>query len=138
MELSVPVAVGVALAGAGVGVLSALFGVGGGLVMVPFMVLALGADQHLAEGTSLLVIVPTALAGVVAHARRGYVSFRHAALLAAGGIGGAYLGARVALALEADALQVLFGLFLVTMGVRMGVQGYRLFRAERAAAARSR
>jgi len=125
VDVSPWVAVGVVGFGILTGVLSALFGVGGGLVMVPFMVLVLGGDQHLAEGTSLLVIVPTAIVGVVAHARRGYVSFKHALLLATGGVGGSYLGATVALDLEEGALQVVFGLFLALMGVRAVVQALR-------------
>jgi uncharacterized protein len=118
-------ALGVVAFGAFTGVLSALFGVGGGLVMVPFMVLALGSDQHLAAGTSLLVIVPTAIVGVTAHARRGYVSFKHAALLATGGVGGSYLGATLALQVEEDILRVILGLFLALTGVSMVVQTLR-------------
>ena len=45
------------------GVLSGLFGVGGGVLLVPAMVIVLGYGQHLAQGTSLLVIIPTAIAG---------------------------------------------------------------------------
>ncbi|MGH2697602.1 MAG: sulfite exporter TauE/SafE family protein [Actinomycetota bacterium] len=119
------IAVGVVAFGILTGVLSALFGVGGGLVMVPFMVLALGSDQHLAEGTSLLVIVPTAIVGVIAHTRRGYVSFGHAALLAVGGVAGSFFGATLALRLEEDALQLLFGVFLAVMGMRTVVQALR-------------
>ena len=57
------------------------------------MVLALGEEQHLAEGTSLLVILPTAVTGVLAHRRRGYVSFHTGMLLALGGSAGAWVGA---------------------------------------------
>ncbi|CAN5660606.1 hypothetical protein BH20ACT23_BH20ACT23_29700 [soil metagenome] len=125
MDVGAWVALGVVAFGVLTGVLSALFGVGGGLVMVPFMVLALGSDQHLAEGTSLLVIVPTAIVGVIAHSRRGYVSFKHAALLAVGGVVGSFLGATLALQLEEGALQVVFGAFLALMGVRTVVQALR-------------
>ena len=52
-----------------------MFGVGGGVIMVPYMVTFLDKTQHVAEGTSLMVIVPTAIAGVIAHNKRGYVSF---------------------------------------------------------------
>lgn len=113
------VAVGVVAAGVLVGVFSALFGVGGGLLMVPFMVLVLGFGQHVAEGTSLLVIIPTALAGVLAHRRHGYVSFPHGLILGIGGIVGALLGAQIALELGGDALQSLFGGFVVLVGVRL-------------------
>lgn len=123
----------VGLAGVGVGVLSALFGVGGGILMVPFMVLALDATQHVAEGTSLLVIIPTAVAGVLAHRRRGYVAFRHAAVLALGGLGGAYLGASLALGLSPAVLQGIFGVLVAITGVRFVVRGLGTMRREREA-----
>jgi uncharacterized membrane protein YfcA len=125
VDVSEWVAVGVVAFGMLTGVLSALFGVGGGLVMVPFMVLALGSNQHLAEGTSLLVIVPTAIVGVTAHARRGYVSFKHAGLLAVGGVGGSYLGATIALQLEEGILQIILGAFLAVMGASTVAQTLR-------------
>lgn len=118
----------VVVAGLATGVLSALFGVGGGLVMVPFMVLALSRSQHVAEGTSLLVIVPTAVVGVASHLRRGYVSFRHAVLVATGGIAGAWAGAELALSFDAARLTRIFALFLLVMGVRTVFQGVRSMR----------
>ncbi|MGH2775711.1 MAG: sulfite exporter TauE/SafE family protein [Actinomycetota bacterium] len=125
MDVSAWVVLGVVAFGILTGALSALFGVGGGLVMVPFMVLALGSDQHLAEGTSLLVIVPTAIVGVIAHTRRGYVSFKHAAFLAAGGVVGSFLGATLALQLEESVLRVILGVFLALTGASMIVQTLR-------------
>lgn len=125
MELSLSVAALIVVAGIAVGLLSALLGVGGGLVMVPFMVLVLGRSQHVAEGTSLLVIVPTAIAGVIAHRRKGYVSLQHAALIALGGMGSAFLGAAVALELAPEVLEKTFGAFIVVMGARTAWQGWR-------------
>lgn len=124
---------GLLVVGAGVlvGVLSALFGVGGGILMVPFMVLALDRGQHVAEGTSLLVIVPTAVAGVLAHRKHGYVSFRHAALLALGGMAGAYTGAALALGLSGQTLQVAFGALMAFTGVRTVAQGLKQLGGER-------
>lgn len=75
-----------------VGVISALFGAGGGIIMVPFMVLILEKTQHVAEGTSLLVIVPTALAGVYAHRKAGYVAWRTLICSGSGGSGGSSRG----------------------------------------------
>lgn len=125
MDLTLPVAIGVAAFGIVVGVLSALFGIGGGIVMVPFMVLLLDSSQHLAEGTSLLVVVPTAIAGVIAHTKRGFVDFRAAAWLGAGGVIGAFLGARIALASAGPTLQIYFAVFLVLMGARLIRDGYK-------------
>lgn len=123
MDLTLPLVIGVVAFGIVVGVLSALFGIGGGIAMVPFIVLVLGRGQHLAEGTSLLVMIPTAIAGVVAHNRQGYVSFRFAGLLAAGGVLGTFLGARLALSIDGETLRLYFALFLAVMGIRMVFQG---------------
>jgi len=57
------------------GVESSLLGVSGGVIIVPFLVLLLGYSQHLAEGTSLAVIVPTVLAGAARHALNGYTEW---------------------------------------------------------------
>ncbi|MDQ3765921.1 MAG: sulfite exporter TauE/SafE family protein [Actinomycetota bacterium] len=129
--MSVEIILLVVAAGVLVGVLSAMFGVGGGVLMVPFMVFALEETQHLAEGTSLLVIVPTAIAGVVVHRRSGFVSFRHSALLGLGGIGGAWLGAMLALRLPAETLQFAFGTFMAIVGVRTVARGIKQMKAER-------
>lgn len=129
MDLTLPVIVGAACFGVAVGLLSALFGIGGGVVMVPFMVLLLERSQHLAEGTSLLVIIPTAIAGVIAHNKRGYVSFGLAATLGVGGVFGAFLGARLALALDAESLENYFAVFLAIMGVRIVLEGRKMMKA---------
>lgn len=115
----------VLVTGVAVGAFSALFGVGGSVLMVPFMTLALDYGQHASEGTALLAVVPTAIAGVVAHRRRGYVDFRGAALLAAGGVLGAVAGARLAIEVSGDDLKLGFGIFLVAVGLQMIVHGLR-------------
>lgn len=116
--------------GAAVGTVSALFGIGGGLLMVPFMVLVMGFDQHLAQGTSLAVIIPTAAAGVIAHHKRGFVNFRLAALMAVGGIAGVYGGSQAALAIDGSTLRLIFGLVVIALGLRLVVQGARAERTE--------
>ena len=123
--MSVEVAALVVAAGVAVGVFSALFGIGGGGLMVPFMVLVLDMTQHSAEGTSLLAIVPIALAGAIAHRRSGYVDLRAAAGLALGGAAGAIGGALLGLELDADSLQTLFALFVAVVGIRLIRDGYR-------------
>jgi uncharacterized membrane protein YfcA len=112
-----------ALVGLVVGMLGALLGVGGGLMMVPFMVLVLDRTQHVAEGTSLLVIIPTAAVGAIAHYTRGYVSLRAAGLLGVGGVIGAIAGARLALGVSAPILESLFGFLVIGVGIRFIQQG---------------
>lgn len=108
-----------------VGAFSAVFGVGGGVVIVPLLVMGFGFDQHLAQGTSLAVIVPTAVAGVAAHRKRDYLNLRLGALLAAGGVAGVLLGATIALGTSAGALRDVFGVFLVLFGARIVVEAWR-------------
>lgn len=107
------------LCGLGVGFFSAFLGVGGAPVMVPFLVFVAGLSQHTAEGTTLAVIIPTALVGALAHHRRGYVSLRAAALLGAGGAAGAIAGAQLALRIDAALLRDAFGIFLLAFGASL-------------------
>jgi uncharacterized protein len=115
--------------GVGSGVVSGLLGVGGGVLMVPGMVLLLSMTQHVAEGTSLLVIIPTALVGAYTHWRNGYVMLRVAAILGVLGIFGALIGSRIALAVPSHTLRVLFALYLLVTGVRMAMPTRRRVRA---------
>jgi uncharacterized protein len=110
---------GVVVAGVIVGIFAALFGVGGGLLMVPFIVLALDKGQHVAEGTSLLVMIATALVGAIAHTRRGYVDWKGAGVIGVAGLGGAVAGALLALGTSGDVLRRSFGLVLVLVGIRL-------------------
>lgn len=116
----------VAVAGLGAGVLSGLLGVGGGIVIVPaleyaFGVVGVAADvrMHLAVGTSLATIVPTAIASARAHRRRGAVDAaigaRWAPPIALGAAGGALL----ATAVHGSVLAAVFGIAALVMGVRM-------------------
>lgn len=101
------------------GVLSALMGVGGGVIMVPAMVMLFGFTQHVAEGTSLLIIIPTALVGSIRHSRNGYTDWKIGLVLGIGGIAGAWLGAGVALGLDSELLQRLFAGFLLLTSFKL-------------------
>ena len=105
--------------GAVAGVLSGLLGIGGGAVMVPAMTLLMGLTQHMAQGTSLLVIIPTAISGSVTHFRMGNIRLQTAAWLSAGGVVGAVAGAFLALASPDAILRLLFGGYLAFTGLRM-------------------
>lgn len=114
---------GLALTGLVTGLLSALMGVGGGIVMVPAMVVLFGFGQHLAEGTSLAVIIPTALVGSWRHARNGYTRWRIGLIVGAGGLVGGLGGGTLAQLLPAEVLQVAFAGLLVLTGVRLVRRG---------------
>jgi len=101
------------------GLLAGLLGIGGGVVMVPAMVLIMGMDQHIAQGTSLLVIIPAAVLGSFTHHRHGRLALRDAAALAVGGVLGAVLGSVTALSLDDELLQRLFAVLILTVAVRL-------------------
>ena len=106
------------------GVLSGVFGIGGGVVVVPALVLLLGYGQKTATGTSLMaLLLPVGVLAVVAYAREGHVNVRVGLLVAAGIFAGAYLGARFALGQSEAALRRLFALVLVGLAVRLFVTG---------------
>jgi uncharacterized membrane protein YfcA len=99
------------------GVLSGLLGVGGGLILVPGMVLLLGMRQHVANATSLAAIIPTAVAGVAAFGKASAVDWKIGALLVAGSIPGAQLGATAMRRIPAAQLRVVFGVFVIAVGI---------------------
>ena len=101
------------------GLLSGLFGVGGGTVIVPLLVLLCGFDQRRAAGTSLAAIVPTAIVGVVSYALAGSVSWLAAPLLAVGAVGGAQLGTWLLPRLPLRVLQWGFVGFLLVVVVNL-------------------
>ncbi len=105
-----------ALGGLAAGVLSSTLGVGGGVLMVPLLVLGLGYGQHVAEGTSLAVIVPTALLGARRHARNGFTDWALGFRLGIGALAGSWLGASLALDLAPDDLARGFGVLLAAVG----------------------
>lgn len=105
--------------GAVAGVLSGLLGIGGGAVMVPAMTLLMGLSQHVAQGTSLLVIIPTALSGSITHFRMGTIRLQTAGWLSVGSVLSAVAGAILALASPDQLLRFLFGAYLAFTAVRM-------------------
>jgi hypothetical protein len=101
------------------GLLSGAIGVGGGLVFVPIMTVGFRLPQQLAQGTSLAAIIPTALVGGITHMRQGNV-VRHAAIwMGVGGVGGAVIGALVAVEVPSAILARIFGAFLVFSAIRI-------------------
>jgi uncharacterized membrane protein YfcA len=100
------------------GVAAGLFGVGGGIVIVPALIYWAGFSQHLATGTSLAVLLPPiGLAATVEYYRHGNVDLRAAVLVAGGMFVGAWAGAYLANRMKGPHLRLLFGLFLSGLGV---------------------
>ncbi len=101
------------------GLLSGLFGVGGGTVIVPLLVLLLSFDQRISAGTSLAAIVPTASVGVISYAMSGAVAWIPALILAAGSVVGAQIGSRLLPRVSQTALRWGFVVFLAVVIVSL-------------------
>jgi len=116
--------------GAVMGVLGGLIGVGGGVILVPLLVLGFGVSQQLAQGTSLAAIIPTALGGAASHQHLGNVSIPAARLLAIGGMAGAVAGALLAVHTREEPLRLIFAAYLAATGLRQLQRARELRRRE--------
>jgi uncharacterized membrane protein YfcA len=97
---------------------SGVFGIGGGVVIVPALVFIAGFSQHRATGTSIAVLLPPiGLAAVFEYARHGQVDFRAAMIIALAMFFGAYGGAFVANKTSEATLKMLFGFFLLALSL---------------------
>lgn len=108
----------VLLLGLGVGVLVGLLGIGGGVVLVPALVYLLRMDQHVAQGTSLFILLPPlGLGALREYWKQGQVDVRAGILCAFGILAGGYLGGWIAVPLASRQLRGLFGCFLMLAAV---------------------
>ena len=101
------------------GVLAGLFGVGGGILFVPTLVLVASLSQLEAEATSLLAIIPTVAAGAWQQQRYGNVRWKAALVLGLSAIAGVEAGVRVAEALPEDVLRRLFAALMLAVAVQL-------------------
>jgi uncharacterized membrane protein YfcA len=116
-------------AGLAAGFTSALLGIGGGVVMVPILVLLFGLEARTATATSLAYIVPIATAGVLLALWHGDAPRWRLVLLAAPtGFAGAFLGRWAASHVSGAHVKLLFAVLMIAVGVRLGLNGWRSLR----------
>jgi len=113
------------LLGLGVGVLVGLLGIGGGVVLVPAMVYLLHLDQHMAQGTSLFILLPpVGLGALREYWKQGQVDLRAGLLCALGMLLGGYAGSLVAFPIPSRILKGLFGCFLMLAAILLWAKSY--------------
>ena len=103
------------------GLLSGLLGVGGGVVMVPLLVLWAGYRQRDAHAVSLGAIIPISVAGILTFGVAGRVNWLDAVALTIGAVAGARMGAGLLARIDERPLKIVFGCFLVAAAIAMGV-----------------
>ncbi len=101
------------------GMLSGLIGIGGGIIIVP-MLLILGLTQQQAQGTSLAVMLPpVALLAVINYHNAGHINWKYALIVSAFFVAGSYLGSKIAISIDQRMLKKIFAVVLVIVAGKM-------------------
>jgi uncharacterized membrane protein YfcA len=107
------------------GVASGLFGIGGGVLLVPFLALFFAFEQHRAQGTSLIALIPpTGLLAFLAYAKADYVSWQTGLLLIPGVFVGGILGSRLAKGLHPIRMRKVFAGMMFVLGTWQAVSAW--------------
>ena len=120
--------------GLAAGVLSGMFGIGGGIIIIPALTYFLDFSQHRATGTSLAILLPpVGLAAVYEFYRQGNVDLKAAGIVAAALFIGAWISASFVSRISDGMLRSLFGVFVVGVGLYLSATGFKSLAAERKA-----
>lgn len=114
-----------ALVGVGTGILAGLIGVGGGVIVVPVLMLAFGTSDLVAKGTSLLMMIPTALSGTIGNLRHKNVDLLAAAIIGVSACTTTAFGAWLATLIDPTLGNMLFAAYLVVIAVQMALKAVR-------------
>ena len=101
------------------GIISSLFGIGGGIVFVPLMVIAIGLSMRLAAPTSQLILLFASASGMIVHSLLGHPDFYQALLLAVGAFGGGLVGSRLSVEIEEKKLKILVSAVMVVGAIKL-------------------
>ncbi len=118
----VVVAIGIGLVA---GFFAGLAGIGGGVVIVPSTLLLLGLSQHEAQGTSLVAIVFTAIAGTIVNLKNKRVRLKDGLVVGVGGVIGSLIGSQLALGVEGHTLSLMFGFLVLFVAFRIFYRALR-------------
>lgn len=114
------------LAGLAAGIMSSLFGVGGGILMVPILALGFSFGQKSAQGMSLFIMLPIALAGAIRYKMNPDIpiNLTVCGLMALGGIAGAMLGTHLVFNISQVMLKRMFAVFIILTGIHMFIKSF--------------
>ena len=108
------------LIGLAAGFLGGMVGIGGGIIIVPALVLFMAFSQHQAQGTSLaMMLLPVGILAVINYYKKGFVDVRYAALLAVGFTIGGYVGSKLSLGMAQDTVKKAFAVLMIVVAIKM-------------------
>ena len=123
MEFSLTQLLLIILIGLVAGILGGMVGIGGGIVIVPALVMLLGFTQHQAQGSSLvLLMLPVGILGVYNYYQQGHITmntFKLVLILAIGFVVGSYLGSKLAISIDVKLLRKIFAGFIILVAIKM-------------------
>jgi len=112
--------IGFALIGAAAGTISGLLGIGGAVIMIPALIYFFGFDQKMAQGTTLLLMIPPiGLLAAIEYYKVGHVDIKAAAVIAVCFFIGGFFGSKLAMKIHADVLRKIFAGFMMLISIRM-------------------
>jgi uncharacterized protein len=120
MKMSLTTIIILLIIGTFTGVMAGLLGIGGGLVVIPALIIFMGMTQQEAQGTSLAMMLPPI--GIIAaynYYKAGHVDIKIALILACMFIIGSYFGSKLAIRLPQETLKKIFGVFLLLVAIKM-------------------
>ncbi len=102
------------------GILSGFVGIGGGLIVIPLLVVFLGLSQHESQGTSLaMMLPPIGILAAINYHKAGYVKWEYAVIIAFSFIIGGYFGSKFAVSLRPDLVKRIFGIVMLIAAFKM-------------------
>tara|TARA_Y100000385_G_scaffold272895_1_gene314180 strand:+ start:167 stop:535 length:369 start_codon:yes stop_codon:yes gene_type:complete len=102
------------------GTLSGLVGVGGGIIMIPLLVMLLGLTQHQAQGTAIFAMLPPiGILAAINYFKQGYVKWEYAIVIALIFVIGGYLGSKLSLSLPPQTVRRVFGVVMLIVGIKL-------------------
>ena len=102
------------------GILSGLVGVGGGIIMIPLLIILLGFTQHQAQGTALFAMLPPiGILAAINYFKQGYVKWEYAVVIALTFVVGGYLGSKLSLSLPPQTVRRVFGVVMLIGGIKL-------------------
>ena len=118
--MSVQTVVLLILIGVASGVLSGLVGVGGGIIIVPALVLIVGFTQKEAQGTSLgILLLPIGILGAIQYYKQGYININYVIIISLGFIAGSFMGSKLALSLNDEKVKKIFAILMMLISIKI-------------------
>lgn len=131
-DMSIQTILILSLIGVASGVLSGFVGVGGGVIIVPALILLGGLTQHQAQGTSLFILLlPVGILAVYNYYKAGHINFGYGIVIAITFVIGGYIGSKLAVKMSPSAVKLIFGVVMILISAKLIYSGISSYNSEK-------